>query len=84
MIDNPVAFVTHERTDDRWRSAVATGRLREVTGADYESNVVQGLWAVDIPEVDAFDRPPEEIPFRQFRLDPDELASRKEIRSARS
>ncbi len=81
VVDNPVAFVTHARTDAGWRSAVATGRLDELTDAPYESAAVQGLWAVQIPMVDIFDRPPEELTFRLFRLAPDTLTGRKEVQS---
>ena len=81
LVDNPVTFVTHAETDAGWRSAVATGDLEDVTEMDYDSAAVQGMWAVDIPEVDVFDRPPEEIPFRQFRLAPEKLTGRKEVES---
>ncbi|WP_224333485.1 pyridoxamine 5'-phosphate oxidase family protein [Haloprofundus halobius] len=81
VIDRPVAFVTQDRTDEGWRSVVATGRLEDVTEAPYESSAVQGLWAVQIPEVDIFDRPPEEIAFREFRLDPETLTGRKEVKT---
>nr|WP_254425916.1 hypothetical protein [Haloprofundus sp. MHR1] len=60
-----------------WRSAVATGTLEDVTEASYESSAVQGLWAVEIPEVDIFERPPEEITFREYRLDPKTLTGEK-------
>lgn len=39
--------------------------------------------AVDIPLVDAFDRPTSEVTFRFFRLDPDDLSGRTEPRSDR-
>ncbi|KTG11619.1 flavin-nucleotide-binding protein [Haloprofundus marisrubri] len=81
VVDRPITFVTHAQTDDRWRSVVATGTLEDVTEASYESNAVQGLWAVEIPEVDIFDRPPEEITFREYRLDPEMLTGRKEVKA---
>ncbi|WP_256391947.1 pyridoxamine 5'-phosphate oxidase family protein [Natronoarchaeum rubrum] len=81
FLDHPVAFVAHGREDGQWRSAVATGQLEEVSDAPYESMQVQGLWAVRIPRVDIFDRPPEDVPFRDFRLVPDTLDGRKEFRS---
>lgn len=83
VVDNPVAFVTHARTDEGWRSVVATGTLEDVTDVDYDSAAVQGMWAVDIPEVDVFEDPPEDVPFRQFRLVPERLTGRKEVRSDR-
>ena len=79
VIDDPVSFVSFDRTADGWRSVVATGHLEELADAPYDSEAVQGMWAVDIPTVDIFDRPPEEIPFQDFRLDPETLTGRKEV-----
>ncbi|WP_440008233.1 pyridoxamine 5'-phosphate oxidase family protein [Halomicrococcus sp. SG-WS-1] len=79
VVDRPIAFVTFDETDDGWRSIVATGELEEVTDAPYESVAVQGMWAVRIPLVDVFDRPPEELTFRNFRLDPETFTGRKEV-----
>jgi len=81
LLDNEVTFVTHARTDDGWRSVVATGKLEDVTDMDYDSAAVQGMWAVDIPKVDVFEDPPDDVPFRQFRLVPERLTGRKEVRS---
>ncbi|MFD1589484.1 pyridoxamine 5'-phosphate oxidase family protein [Halorientalis brevis] len=79
VIDNPVSFATHSKTPDGWRSIVATGTLEEVTDMPYDSSAVQGMWAVNIPEVDIFDQPREEITFRDFHLEPDALTGRKEV-----
>lgn len=81
LVDNLVSFVTHRKADAGWRSVVATGRLEEITDAPYESAVKQGMWAVSIPSVDIFDRPPEELTFRLFRLVPATMTGRKEVRS---
>ncbi|MFC7080600.1 pyridoxamine 5'-phosphate oxidase family protein [Halorussus caseinilyticus] len=81
VVDHPVTFVTHDRTDRGWRSVVATGELEDVTDRDYDSAAVQGMWAVDIPKVDVFEDPPEEVSFRQFRLVPERLTGRKEVES---
>jgi len=81
VVENPATFVTHARTDDGWRSVVAMGKLEDVTDMNYESAAVQGMWAVDIPEVDVFEDPPDDISFRQYRLVPDRLTGRKEVRS---
>ncbi len=81
VLDGPVSFVVHTHTDGGWRSVVAAGSLEEVTDAPYESTAVQEMWAVHIPEIDIFDRPPEDIPFREFRLVPDTLTGRKEVAS---
>lgn len=81
VVDRPVTFVVHARTDRGWRSVVATGELEDLTDADYDATAVQGMWAVDIPRVDVFERPPKEVPFRQFRLAPERLTGRKEVAS---
>jgi len=79
LVGNPVSFVVHRETEAGWRSVVATGRLESVADAPYESAALQGLWAVDIPTVDVFERPPSEIPYRTYRLIPDAVSGRKEV-----
>ena len=80
VVDAPVSLVAHAREEDGWRSAVATGRLEELAEEDYDSSALQGMWRVEIPLVDVFERDPREITFRYFRLDPDDLTGRKEVR----
>lgn len=80
LFDRPVSLVVHEETDDGWRSVVADGRLEEVTDAPYDSTAVQGMWTVRIPSVEIFDRPREDVTFREFRLRPDSFSGRKEFR----
>jgi len=82
VLERPVSFVAFERTDAGWRSAVATGRLEEVTEADYDSSALQGMWLVEIPIVDIFEYEPKEITFRYFRLPPDRLSGRKETKDS--
>lgn len=79
VVENSLSFVVHDRTDDGWRSVVATGELEELTDLPYESSAVQTMWAVSIPRVDIFDVPPDDIEFRYFRLVPEELSGRKEV-----
>ena len=52
-----------------------------VTIADqpHESAAVQGMWAVDIPTIDIFDRPRAEIEFHDMRLDPESITGRKSV-----
>jgi len=78
-LDRPASFVVHRRTDGGWRSVVVSGRLESVGESPYDSTAVQRMWAVRIPEIDVFDRPPEEVTFRSFRLIPDRRTGRKEI-----
>lgn len=79
VIENPVSFVTYDETADGWRSVVATGTLEALADAPPGSVAVQGMWAVEIPTVDMFDRPRDEIPFHDFRLDPETLTGRKSV-----
>lgn len=81
ILESPVTFVVHDETDEGWRSVVATGELDRVGDLRYESTAVQGMWAVDIPRVDVFDRPPADVTFRTFRLVPDRITGRKEVES---
>ncbi len=79
VIDEPVSLVVYEETADGWRSVVATGRLEELADLPHESMAIQGMWAVDIPTVDVFDRPRSEIEFHDFRLVPETVTGRKEV-----
>ncbi|WP_231185239.1 pyridoxamine 5'-phosphate oxidase family protein [Haladaptatus sp. DYF46] len=81
LLDDPISFVTYEKTDGGYRSVVASGYLEEVADLPYDSAVAQRMWEVDIPLVDIFERPPEDVTFRHFHLDPDDLTGRKEVSS---
>ncbi|MCU4751187.1 pyridoxamine 5'-phosphate oxidase family protein [Halobacteria archaeon AArc-curdl1] len=81
LLTNPVTFVVHTHPEEGWRSVVASGTLEEIDESPYESMAVQGMWGVEIPEVEVFERPRDEITFRDFRLVPDTLTGRKEIES---
>jgi nitroimidazol reductase NimA-like FMN-containing flavoprotein (pyridoxamine 5'-phosphate oxidase superfamily) len=78
LIDNPVSFVTHADMEDGWQSVVATGHLESLSELPYESVAVQGMWAVQIPTVDIFEKPPAEVQFHDYCLDPDTITGRKE------
>ena len=80
-LDRPVSFVVHDRTDDGWRSVVATGELDDLTELPYEADALQERWGVDIPLVDIFEEPPDDVTFRAFRLDAERVTGRKEVRS---
>ena len=81
LVDKPVSFVAYDQTDSRWESIVATGTLDDIEGKPYESSAVQGMWAIEIPRVDIFERPRDEVTFHFFSLDPDTLTGRKEVPS---
>ncbi|GAB3031444.1 pyridoxamine 5'-phosphate oxidase family protein [Natronobiforma cellulositropha] len=79
LVDEPVSFVVHRETDHGWRSVVASGSLTDVTEAPAESALIQGMWAIEIPAVDVFERPRREVTFRYFRLEPETMTGRKEV-----
>ncbi|MDG5820541.1 pyridoxamine 5'-phosphate oxidase family protein [Natronococcus sp. A-GB7] len=81
LVDRSVSFVTHRNTDDGWRSVVASGELEEITDAPFDPGDLHGMWAVEIPLVDVFERPPKEVRFRFFRLEPETMTGRKEVRA---
>ncbi|AGB39879.1 pyridoxamine 5'-phosphate oxidase family protein [Natronococcus occultus] len=81
LIDRSVSFVVHRETDEGWRSVVAEGRFEEIDEAPFEPGDIHGMWAVEIPLVEIFERPPKEVTFRFFRLEPETLSGRKEVRT---
>lgn len=81
LVERGISFVTYDETDEGWQSVVATGELEAVGEAPYASSTVQGMWGIDIPKVDIFERPREEMTFRDFQLVPERVTGRKEIES---
>ncbi|ELZ00699.1 hypothetical protein C482_08758 [Natrialba chahannaoensis JCM 10990] len=79
LVDRRVSFVVHDETAAGWRSVVATGQLAELSNEPYESAVVQGMWAIDLPHVDIFEQPREDVTFENYYLDPDRITGRKEV-----
>ncbi|ADD07279.1 FMN-binding domain protein (plasmid) [Natrialba magadii ATCC 43099] len=79
LIDRHVSFVVHDETPDGWHSVVATGQLAELSDKPYESSIVQGMWAIDLPRVDIFEQPREDVTFESYYLDPDRVSGRKEV-----
>ncbi|WP_266078094.1 pyridoxamine 5'-phosphate oxidase family protein [Haladaptatus caseinilyticus] len=81
FVDHPISFVTYDQGESGWRSVIATGTVDDVETADIDSEIIDGMRRVDIPLVDIFDRPSREVSFQFFHFVPDELTSRKEIRT---
>lgn len=79
LVDEPVSFVTHRETDQGWKSVVATGTLKDISEESYSSDAIQGMWAIEIPAVDIFQRPRREVTFHHFLLDPEQVTGRKEV-----
>lgn len=73
--DSAVTFVTHWQGDDRWRSVVATGRLRSTTEDAVAIDALEGFREVQIPLVDVFGAPTSEVPLEFDRLDPESLTT---------
>lgn len=82
LLDRPVSFVVHGETETGWHSVVATGHLEETTDEAVATETLQGLQNVRIPLVDIFGSPPGDVPFRFYRLLPDELTARRETSTA--
>jgi len=73
----PVSLVVHDDAEGTWQSVVATGQLQEVTESAIWSEAMQGLSRVEIPLVDIFDRPAQEVTFRFFQLSPTSVSGRE-------
>jgi hypothetical protein len=78
LVDRPVSFVVHGSADGRWWSVVASGRLEHVEDDAVGTDALAGLDRSHIPLFDVFGRPPSEVPFRFYRLVPDDLTGRAE------
>lgn len=76
--DRAVTFVTHGQGDDRWRSVVATGRLRSTTDDAVAIDALEGFREVQISLVDVFGAPTSEVPLEFYRLDPESLTTCEE------
>lgn len=81
LVDRRVSFVSYEETDEGWQSVIATGTLEALGEIPYASSAVQGMWAIEIPKVDIFERPRDEISNRDFCLVPNTLTGRKETQT---
>lgn len=79
--DTPLSFVAYDQTETGWQSVVATGTLEEVPEDDLDQSVSEAMRQVEIPLVDVFERHPQEVSFRFFRLSPDEVTGREEART---
>ena len=77
LAGRPVAFVTHDEVDDRWRSVVARGTLSDIE-TENPQDALAGLERVHIPLVDIFGQRSGTVEFEFLRLVPDGLSGRKE------
>jgi nitroimidazol reductase NimA-like FMN-containing flavoprotein (pyridoxamine 5'-phosphate oxidase superfamily) len=93
LADRAVTFVTYgpdaegtgesggdSEQDERWHSVVAQGRLVSVDEDDVATASLAGFERVDIPLVDVFDETIRSTTFEFYRLRPERLTGRKEVR----
>ncbi len=73
-----VTFVTYSQKEGVWQSVVAQGVLESVDNGTGDTDILAGLEGVDIPYVDIFGEPLNEVSFEFYRLNPVELSGRKE------
>lgn len=78
LAERAVTFVTYGQREDAWRSVVASGRLRSTTDESVAIQSLEGFQEVQIPLVDIFGEPTTDVPFEFYRLEPDELTTRRE------
>lgn len=71
--DRSASFVVHGEDEDGSWSVVAQGTLVSTDEDSISTESLEGLDRVDIPLVDAFDAPVDEISFAFVRLDPESL-----------
>lgn len=78
--DRAVTFVVADTQNDVWHSVVAKGHLEETTDEDIATETLQGLERVEIPIVDIFGAPLQDVSFEFYRLLPASITGRKEQR----
>lgn len=76
-------FVVHDRSDGRWTSVIAEGRLESLSESALDSSVVQSVEQLSIPFFQVHQRPAAELEFAIVRLDIDKLSGVAEPRRAR-
>lgn len=73
----PARLVIYDHVDDRWKSAIATGRLEPVATEDLSVDLVEALRRGDVPLVDIWGESPDDLEFELYRLRVDRLTGRK-------
>ncbi|TQQ78894.1 pyridoxamine 5'-phosphate oxidase family protein [Halonotius roseus] len=78
-----VSFVTYARDEDAdgYVSVVAQGTLESTTRSDIATEALAGFEGVTIPFVDIFGQPPADVSFSFYRLVPETLTGRKEVKT---
>ena len=78
VTDRAATFVTYALSDSRWTSVIAQGNLEKTTRESIAIETLAGLERVDIPFVDIFGAPPQEVTFTFVRLAPETISARTE------
>ncbi|MFC6732321.1 pyridoxamine 5'-phosphate oxidase family protein [Haladaptatus sp. DYSN1] len=73
-------LVVYDEVDGEWRSVIAAGRLREIADDELNLEVVRALRQADLPLLDIFETPTEDLVFSMYVLDTVELTGRKSAR----
>ncbi|KPN30840.1 pyridoxamine 5'-phosphate oxidase [Halolamina pelagica] len=81
--DRQATFVTYDQPEDRWQSVVAEGKLEPTSKESIALETLEGLGNVELQYVDIFDQPIESVPFEFYRLVPDRIGARRELRTSR-
>lgn len=81
LLDRPVTLVVHGSEQGTWRSVVASGHLTETTDESVGTEALQGFERVQIPLRDVFGKPPGQVTFKFYLLDPDSLTGLRESRT---
>lgn len=81
--DRQATFVTYDQPEDRWQSVVAEGKLEPTSKESIALETLEGLGNVELQYVDIFDQPVESVPFEFYRLVPDRIGARRELRTSR-
>lgn len=72
-------FVVYGETDDGWYSVIAKGVLERVEASDVTHEVARNLRRADLPLLDIWPVPVDEIEFEVYRLDVEELTGRRSV-----
>ena len=74
--DGAARLVAYRRVDGGWTSVIASGRLRRVDPDDLTAETARALRDAELPLLAIWGDDLEDVEFRVFRLDPDELTGR--------
>lgn len=74
---NTARLVVYDKVEDGWLSVIGAGELREIGEEELNLEVVRALRQAELPLLDIFDTPEDELVFTMYALDITELTGRK-------